>query len=426
MNLEGNLSWVFPLGVGLVLGSGLAWLWSRSRTAVLRERLDVAERTQGETAELRGENERLKIEAAELKKEREADAAKVSWVDRARAELERTFTALAAQALKENAGQVMQDASDKLVQPLGKTLENLAGQVRDLESKRAGAYGELLVQIRDLQQANVQLTHTTTTLSQALQSSTVRGRWGEMQLRRVVELAGLQRHVDFSEQAQREDGRPDLIVHLPHGGSLPIDAKATLTAYLESLNAPDEDTRKARLEEHADALRQRIKELGEKQYWKQFKPAPEFVVMFVPIESSLGAAFECRPDLLEVAVAQRVLLATPVILLALLKAVAFGWQQQQVAENIQIIERECRQLYERLIPFVEHLRDMGVRLEGAVKSYNAGVGSLQSRVFPVAERLKELGAGSEPLPALKPVEQPVKKVDSVGPASADQETHLDA
>jgi len=188
-----------------------------------------------------------------------------------------------------------------------------------------------------------------------------------------------------------------------------VDAKVPMTAYLDSRGMPPGDAQKAKMEDHANALRGRIRELGAKAYWKQFEPAPEFVVLFVPIEPCLGAAFEVKPDLLEFAIEQRVLVCSPVTLLALLKTVAFGFQQASFAENVKEIEQQNRELYARLGPWLDHVKEMGVRLDGTVKAYNAGVGSLETRVLPIAEKLKELGAGSETLPALKGVDQSVRQ-----------------
>ncbi len=390
---------------GAVAGAAAAWLVLRARGAVLAEKLARTEESAAQADAVRRENESLKVKLAEEQTARAADREKLDWIGAAQQQLRETFKALAADALRENAGQVLHDAGDKVVKPLETSLAKLEEQVRELESKRAGAYQGLLSQLGEMQRANSELARTTATLSQALQSSNVRGRWGELQLRRVVELAGMQRHVDFTEQEQKDDSRPDLVVRMPGGGVLPIDAKTTMSAYLEALGARDEETRKTRLAEHADALRRRIRELGEKQYWKQFTPAPEFVVMFVPIEASLSAAFEQRPDMLEYAFEQRVLLTAPVTMLALLKAIAFGWQQQQVAGNIKAIEEECREFYARLMPFLRKLGETGAKLDQAVQAYNAGVGSLQARILPAARRLKELGAGNEELPEPKTLER---------------------
>lgn len=238
-----------------------------------------------------------------------------------------------------------------LVQPLEKTLEAMDKQVRELEQKREGAYQSLEKHLGQLGQAQTQLRDTTVTLAQALKSSTVRGRWGELQLRRVLELAGMTSHVDFDEQVTTDEGRPDVIVHLPNQGILPVDAKTPMTAYLAAIEA-DEKEQQAKLAAHAQAMRNRIQELGRKQYWDQFERAPEMVIMFVPSEACLSAAFEQDPALLGFGVGKHVLITTPLTLLALLRAVAYGWQQQQITENVREIAKQGQELYERVIKFL--------------------------------------------------------------------------
>lgn len=383
---------------GLVLGAGLV-LWFVVRKAA------------GELRAIRDERENLKVQLAVSEQRLKGEAEKLSWVDEAAKQMETVFKALASDALRENAGQVMTDARDKVVSPLKDTLDRLDRQVREMENKREGAYGDLARQLGDVQRTNSELTRTATTLSQALKDSGVRGRWGEMQLRRVVELSGMQKHVDFTEQEKAEEGRPDMVVRLPNGGFLPVDAKANMTAYFAAMDAPDERSRKAGLEEHAKRVREQVRKLGEKGYWKQFDAAPEFVVMFVPVEACLSAAFEVQGDLLEYAMQTRVLLATPVTLMALLKAAAFGWQTAKVAESVREIERECKELYARLIPFMEHMRDIGAGLGRAVDAYNRGVGSLKSRILPMAERVREMGIGEAGMPVPEEVEDRPRKTD---------------
>ena len=271
-----------------------------------------------------------------------------------------------------------------LVEPLGKTMGDLDRQVQQMEQKREGAYQGLHEQLRQLGP-----------LVQALRAAPdARGRWGELQLRRVVEMADLVAHVDFEEQASTTDGRPDMIVHLPNQGILPVDSKTPMLAYLEALEDGEPAHRDGKLKEHAAAIRFRIRELSQKRYWVQFDRAPEVVVMFVPNDACLSAAFEKDPDLLEYAMQQKVLPTTPVTLLALLKTVAYGWQQHKVAENAREIAEQGRELHDRLAKFVEHFQRAGSGLDNAVRAYNEAVGSLDSRLFPAARRLKEMGAAS--------------------------------
>jgi len=248
-----------------------------------------------------------------------------------------------------------------------------------------------------LGEAQSQLQRTTVSLEQALKSPTARGRWGELQLRRVVELAGLVHHVDFDEQPTTDEGRPDLIVRLPGGGVLPIDAKASATAYLDAMQV-DGTQRATKLGEHVRAMRSRIQDLSRKQYWAQFDRAPELVVMFVPFESALSAAFERDPELLEYGIRQHILVASPVTLLALLRAVAFGWQQQRITENARQIASEGRELYARVLNVLKPFRDAGTHLGRAVEAYDQAVGSLEHRLFPALHRMQDLTASSDELP----------------------------
>jgi DNA recombination protein RmuC len=237
-----------------------------------------------------------------------------------------------------------------------------------------------------------------------MRSSTARGRWGELQLRRVVELAGMVRHVDFREQTSTDTGsRPDMIVRLPNGGELPVDAKAPAAAYLEAMTL-EGDARKSRLEDHAKALRQRIQDLSRKAYWEQFDRAPELVVMFVPLESALSAAFDADPSLLDYGIQQRVLVASPITLLALLRTIAFGWQQHRMAENAREIAIEGRELYDRVLNILRPIREVGTTLGKTVDTYNRAVGSLERRLLPKVRAFKELTASDKEPAVPEPVE----------------------
>jgi DNA recombination protein RmuC len=344
----------------------------------------------------------LRLRMASLEGEREGDAEKLEWVRRAEENMRDAFKALAGDALKSNSetltAQVKRDFQG-VVDPLKESLTSLDGQVRDLEKNREGAYKSLEQQLSQLRDTHAKLQQTTITLTEALRSPTVRGRWGEIQLRRVVEMAGMVNHVAFDEQATTDLGRPDMIVRLPNGGVLPIDSKVPLASYLSAMDSTDDNSRKGHLREHARAMRARVKELGQKQYWDQFPSAPDFVVMFVPNEACLGAAFECDPGLLEYAIEKRVLISSPVTLLALLRAVAYGWQQHQITENAIKIANEGRELYGRLQTFIKHFSDVGESIEKVVHRYNSAVGSLDRRLIPAARRFGELGLSREELEA---------------------------
>ncbi len=367
------------------------------------------------------ENARL---AAELAAERE----KAEWLLGAKDELAQTFSALTSRALAENTRTLVERTRELLGQldgqlqgrlgahktelsglvgPLRENLNRLENQVNELEKSRQGAYGGLLQQLRSLAKQQEELQRATTTLGEALKSSSTRGRWGELQLRRVVELAGMTAHVDFEEQAQTSAGRPDMVVHLPGGGVLPVDAKAPLAAYLEALAAGSDAERRQKLSEHARQLRARVRELAAKGYWRAFDNAPEFVVVFVPSEAALAAAFEADGKLFDDALAQRVLPAGPVTLLALLKSAAYGWQQQELSENARRITDAVRVLVGRLDTLTGALADVGRGLEKSVSAYNRAVGSYQTRFSPALRRLRDL-LGEEDAAELEPLDHALR------------------
>ena len=398
------MEWL-TLGAGLIIGSFISWLLLRSRI-------------QEKTATLR-------VAAAKLEEELRAEREKATSLDAIQERMRETFTALAHQALTSNSEQLLARSRDQLaallqqvrgdwgthkqelkglVDPLNKALETMDQQVRALEQKREGAYQSLGEHLRNLGEAQTRLQSTSTTLVQAMKSSTARGKWGELQLRRVVEMAGMTKHVDFQEQVTAEGGRPDMIVRLPNEGILPIDAKAPAAAYLDAMNL-EGDARAQKLIEHAKAMRARVQELSRKAYMDQFEKAPEIVVMFVPFESALSAAFESDPGLLEYGIEQRILVASPVTLLALLRAAAFGWQQYHIAENARSIADQGRELYTRFLNVINPLADTGDKLGKAVDAYNKAVGSMESRLIPALRKMKDAAAAPEEPPALEPLEQ---------------------
>ncbi|MFQ5851094.1 MAG: DNA recombination protein RmuC [Candidatus Binatia bacterium] len=391
-------------------------------------------------ANLGEENLQLKEQVASMKKELEVSEEMGHWLGRAEKHLRQSFQAFASRALETQTDEFLRHARHqldnifsqargdwdhketefkKLVQPLERTLGTLDSQVRELEQKREGAYQRLQEQLWQLGQTQEQLQITTSSLVQALKTPGVRGTWGELQLRRVVEMAGMMEHVDFNGQEAKDGERPDMIVHLPNNGILPVDAKAPMQAYLEAMEASDDQVRKAKLDAHPRAMRQRIQELGKPRYLQQFEPTAEVVVMFVPNDACLGVAFERDPELLEYAIKQRVLLTTPLTLLGLLKAVAYGWQQHQFAENARQIASEGKQLYKCLSTFLNNLKDLGRHLDQAVQDYNKAVGSLENRVLPPARRLGEITLKIRALPSVPPV-----KHQAIPPPGGDLEEEV--
>jgi len=314
------------------------------------------------------------------------------------------------QALTQSTLREREAAIAQLVEPLRAALEKTEAQARALENERRDAFAALRTQIETLATGQSQLQRETRNLVTALRRPEVRGRWGELTLRRLVELAGMSEHCDFTEQLHvaGEDGalRPDLVVHMPDARDLVVDVKTPLDAYLEALEATTEESRQSALRRHAQQVELRARHLASKSYWAQFRRSPEFAVLFLPGDQFLASALAERPELLDTALKQSVIIATPSTLIALLKTVAYGWRQAAVAENAAAIRELGQQLYRRLGNFTSHLARTGQRLRAAVEAYNAAVGSLERQVMPQARRFTELGVTSDaPLPALESIDE---------------------
>jgi DNA recombination protein RmuC len=400
------------LGLGLVLGLFLMWIISRKKSRELQDDL--------EQAELRLKNQEALEEerkaAFELANARLVDAFSDISNRSLRANSD-TFLQLARQNLETHQEKAKRELSERekavesLVKPLRDALEASQRQISELEKARSEAYGGIKNQLEEMQSSQKSLAQETQNLVKALRRPEVRGRWGEITLRRLVELAGMVEHCDFIEQAHTmTDGqifRPDMIVKMPDERHLVVDVKTPLDAYLEAVEAKDDTQRKLGLERHAKNVRAHIRMLSTKAYWEQFEASPEFVILFIPGDQFLSAALAEQPDLIEYALSRQIILATPTSFVALLKAVAYGWRQLALADNAREIRILAEDLYGRLATFVTHMNRVGRQLASSVENYNKAVGSLERSVLPGARKFTELGVHAkkeiEKLETLDPV-----------------------
>jgi DNA recombination protein RmuC len=407
-------SFLFGIALGAAAGALITWLAARVASARILTRLEA---------------------------ERQGSAEKLALLARAESRLREAFSSLSAEALRQNnqsflelaqtkLGELQQSASsdldlrrravDDLVRPIQEALARVDGKLHQVEKERVASYAGLIEQVAAMTRTQQALQAETGNLVKALRAPHVRGRWGEIQLRRVVEMAGMLEYCDFEEQATvaTEGGwlRPDLVVRLPGGKTVVVDAKAPMAAYLDAMDGAVEDgAREGLLRDHARQVREHMISLGSKAYWSQFQPAPDFVVMFLPGETFFSAACQHDPTLIEFGVGQQVIPASPTTLISLLRAIAYGWRQEQIARNAQEISDLGRELHERLGTLTGHFDDLRRGLERAVEGYNRAVGSLETRVLVSARRFKDFGVTRDDLPDLPAIEQAARPAVTSSP-----------
>lgn len=413
-----SLSFIYLL-LGIAAGMIVVYVILQRRIAMLREQNVTLQTTLDLERRAAEEKQRALVESRE-----QQINAFTSLATEALSRNNESFLNLAQENLKQFQIKAQGDLEQKeksfeaLVKPVKDALEKTEAQLRVIEHERKEAYGSLTKHLEMMAQTQQQLQGETRNLVQALRRPEVRGQWGEMTLKRLAELAGMVQHCDFFEQEtlRAEDGtamRPDMIVRMPDGREIIVDAKTPLDAYLSAIEAPDDETRKNEYVRHARKVRERVKELASKAYWSQFKNSPDFVVLFIPGEQFLSAALDQDRDLLEDALRQKIILATPTSFVALLRAVAYGWRQEALAANAEEIRGLGEDIYNRLVTFADAFSKVGKGLDSSVAAFNKAVGSFDARVLPAARKFTELGiTPKEELGRIEQIEKAARTVES--------------
>ena len=444
---------IFGIAVALLaIGAGLGWLTAAtrqrnanstllSRVADLAARFEIrsaeAARLQLRVEQLGAADVKCAALSAQLDAERKSNADKITVMEHAETRLREAFQSMGAEALRQNSEsflqlartsltemqqttssdlELRQQAITELVSPIKETLEKMDGTLQKVEIARVGSYESLIEQVRSMGEAQRELSGRTKQLGDALRAPTVRGRWGEMQLKRVCEMAGMLDHCDFTEQTSVNTGdgklRPDLTVRLPGGKVIIVDAKAPLMSYLAATECSDDQERERLMRDHSRQVRDHMTNLCQKSYWGQFDSTPEFVVMFLPGETFFSAALQYDPGLIEFGVDRHVIPSSPTTLIALLRSIAYGWQQDRVAKNAEEISALGKDMYGRISAFSNHFVNLRRSLEKSVEAYNSAVGSLERKVLPQARRFKDLGAGtSVEIDALESIDLTMRRLD---------------
>jgi DNA recombination protein RmuC len=450
--------------VALAIGVAIGWLIARGRVSSgyesqLRSLDSAKAAAESSATEVRRQSDTLRSEVAQartrieqesnLRAAAEASLSKTeenlkqqrALLDEAQAKLSDAFRSLAGEALNESTNQFLKLAESRLetmqvdatsqlnskkveidgiVNPLNEALKELKAELNRVESSRQEAYGQLTSQVHALNDMNRQLRDETGSLVNSLRQPQIKGKWGELTLRRAIELAGLSPHCDFNEQhrVETEDGilRPDLVIHVAGGKHIVVDSKVPLHAFLNVVSAQNENDRLAAMQSHVDLVRKHIRDLSSKTYWSQFEQTPELVVLFMPAEAFFSAALEQDRDLMEDAMKQRVILASPTTLIALLKSVAYGWRQEDVSRNAEKISDLGRKLYDRVLTFLNHMEGIRRNLEATNKAYNSAVGALESRILPSVRSFRELGVQTtEEIALNQPTEISLRELPSATP-----------
>jgi len=405
------MEWILGILIGLILGAVIALLWSRINRATIDERLRAAQQNITEQKQLLDQAQ-LKLKDAFASVSQEALAQSTTqFLELAKAKFD-TMTTEASGDLEQR-----KTAIEGMLKPLTEVMGQYQLRLGEIEKSRTEGYGALQAHLGKLTEVQRTLYLQTNQLVSALRRPSTRGQWGEITLKRLVEISGMTNRVDFTEQMNiaTEEGRlrPDMVVHLPGKREVVVDCKASLDAFLDAAATSDDDARKGHLQRHSQAVRLRGRELCSKAYWNQFNQSPEFVVMFLPGEAFFSTAIEMDVNLYEDCLKSKVIVATPTTLLALLRSIEYGWKQSDMAENAEEIRTLGKELYDRVVVFASHFAKVGANLDQSVNAFNQAVGSLESRVLVSARKMGELGARSEKLvPVIEPVDKKARELES--------------